>query len=157
MQYLQRRLHRSVTDKRKLRSGLPKASATLSLSNSLIISCLPFTPIPSPLTPYLSRILRMLFYPDFAFRRVFELPDRRDLFQFIDCPLAGTERLSSMLSPHDNQYDVFADTYFTIPVEDRNLDNVKILQRPFANFVQLLLRHTLIMFERNAVYLSPSG
>src|SRR5580765_3254711 len=96
--------------------------------------------------PYVSRWLWVFFHPDFAFRRVFEFPDRRDLFQFIDRPHAGTERLSSMLSPHDNQYDLFADAYFTIPVEDRNLDNVKILQRPFANFAQLLLRHTLIMF-----------
>src|SRR4029077_15518785 len=118
MQYLQRRLHRSVTDKRKLRSGLPKASATLSLSNSLIISSVPFTPIPSPLTPYPSRILRMLFYPDFAFRRVLEFPDRRDLFQFIDRPLAGTKCLSPMLSPHHNQHNVFTDADFTIPVED---------------------------------------
>src|SRR5207344_175232 len=118
MQYLQRRLHRSVTDKRKLRSGRQKTSATLSLSNSLIISSLPF--IPSPLTPYLSRILRMFLYPNFAFRRVFEFPDRRDLFQFIDRPLASTERLSPMLSPHNNQHNVFADAYFTIPVENRD-------------------------------------
>ena len=39
----------------------------------------------------------MLFDPDFTFGRMFQLPDRRDLLQFIDRPLAGPKRLGTML------------------------------------------------------------
>ena len=62
----------------------------------------------------------MFLHPDFTFRRVFEFPNRGDLFQFIDRPLAGAERLGPMLGPHNNQHDIFADPDFAIPMEDRD-------------------------------------
>ena len=99
----------------------------------------------------------MFLHPDFAFRRVFEFPDRRDLFQFVDRPLAGTERLGPVLSPYDNQHDVVADADFAIPVEDRHLDDVKILQRPLADLAELLLRHPFVVLEGDAGNIAPIG
>src|SRR5882762_1956291 len=59
MQYLQRRLHRSVTDKRKLRSGLPKVSmtgTTESLANADLNSFPLASENDSRLTPYAPRL-----------------------------------------------------------------------------------------------------
>src|SRR4026207_171099 len=121
MQYLQRRLHRSVTDKRKLRSGRPKTSATgrravfvdIWSAKTFSISSERFT-----FHLLLLTLLGMFLHPNLAFRCMFEFPDRGDSFQFTDRPLAGTERLGPMLGPHDNQHDVVTDIDLAIPVED---------------------------------------
>jgi len=97
----------------------------------------------------------MFFDPHFAFRGVFELPDRRDLLQFVDRPLAGAKGLCAMLCPNDDQHDIFTDADFSIPMEHESLDDIEIFERPFANLLELLPSHSLILLERNAIDIPP--
>ena len=56
-----------------------------------------------------------------------------------------------MLSPHHNQHDVLPDTDLAMPVEDRDLNDVEVLQRPLADFAQLCLGHPFVVLEGHAI------
>ena len=99
----------------------------------------------------------MFFHPDLPLGRMLQLPNGSNLFEFIDGPFTGTKRLGAMFGARNDQHDVFADRDFPIPMDDEELDNVEILQRPFTNLPQLFLRHPLVILEGDAVHLAPLG
>src|SRR5437762_2182458 len=96
----------------------------------------------------------MFLYPDLAARSLLQLPDRRDLLQLVNAPCAGSERLRPVLRPHHDQHNVLADVDLAIPVQDQDLDDIEILQRPLPDFPQRLLRHALIMLASHEADLS---
>ena len=57
-----------------------------------------------------------------------------------------------MLRPHHDQHNVLADVDLAIPVQDQDLDDIEILQRPLPDFPQRLLGHALIMLEGNGAH-----
>src|SRR5215831_3117456 len=137
MQYLQRRLHRSVTERRKLLSGRPKVSAAGSADK----------------LEELVFMLGMFLDPNFPFRRVFQLPDWGNLLQLVDRPLAGPKRFGPMLSADDNEDNILTDSDLTVTMEDQHFDHIEILQRPLTNLPQLFLRHAFIVLERHAIHI----
>src|SRR5215813_1708054 len=137
MQYLQRRLHRSVTERRKLLSGRPKVSAAGSADK----------------LEELVFMLGMFLDPYLPFRRVFQLPDWGNLLQLVDRPLAGPKRFGPMLSADDNEDNILTDPDLTVTMEDQHFDHIEILQRPLTNLPQLFLRHAFVMLERNAIHI----
>ena len=53
----------------------------------------------------------MLFDPHLPLGSVFKLPNRGDLFQLIDGPLAGAKCFRSMLGAGDDQDDILTDVF----------------------------------------------
>src|ERR1044072_580387 len=83
----------------------------------------------------------MLLHPHFSRRRMLQFPNRRDLLQFVDGPFAGPEGIGPMLCAGDDQDDILTDRDFSVPVNDEQLENVKILDRALADFPELFLGH----------------
>src|SRR2546422_4771332 len=75
----------------------------------------------------------MFLDPDLALRRGLELPDRGDLLELVDAPLAGPECLGPVLGGSDDQDDVLADLDVPVPVDDQDFDHVEVLQGPLPD------------------------
>ena len=98
----------------------------------------------------------MFLNPDFPFRRMFQFPDRRDLFQFINGPPAGCERVGAVLRPGDDEHDILPDRDLSLSMDNQQLENVEFFEGSLTNLSQLLLCHAFIVFKRNAVYITTS-
>src|SRR5678816_3687614 len=82
---------------------------------------------------------------------MFQFPNRGDLLQFVDRPCAGPKCLCTMLRSGNDEHDILTNRDFTVAMDDQQLENIEILQRPFADLAQLLLGHPLVMFEGDAI------
>src|SRR3712207_7311811 len=96
----------------------------------------------------------MLLHPHVALRRLLELPDRRDLLEFVDTPPACPKCLRPMFRPHDDQDDVLADLNRSEPMNEEDFQHIEVSQRPFTDGPQRLLRHALVVLERNLAHRS---
>src|SRR5437879_13628228 len=85
----------------------------------------------------------MFLDPDLALRRGLELPDRGDLLELVDAPLAGPECLGAVLGGGDDQDDVLADLDVPVPVEDEGFGDVVDIQ---GSLPELSSRHILLSF-----------
>jgi len=65
--------------------------------------------------------LGMFLHPDFPFRSMFQLPDRRNLLKLIDRPFACSECVGTVLRTGDDQHNIFTDRDFAIPMDDKQL------------------------------------
>src|SRR3989442_10517636 len=99
----------------------------------------------------------MFLDPDLALRRGLELPDRGDLLELVDAPLAGPECLGPVLGGSDDQDDVLADLDVPVPVDDQDFDHVEVLQGPLPDLAELLLGHPFVILELDAGHVVALG
>src|SRR3989442_5766485 len=92
----------------------------------------------------------MFLNPDLALRRGLELPDRGDLLELVDAPLAGPECLGPVLGGSDDQHDVLANLDVPVAVDDQDFDHVEVLQGPLPDLAELLLGHPFVILELDA-------
>ena len=94
----------------------------------------------------------MFLDPDLPFRRLFELPNRRNLRELVNTPFAGFKRFCAVFRTDDDQDDILPDRDRAVAMQNEDFDDIELLEGAFPNLPQLLLGHSLVVLKGNAAH-----